>query len=307
MAGRKYSNETIKHVHERHRSGESMHLLCQEYEVNPSYFTRAFKKLGLSWERTHGRYNKNACFFENIDSEIKAYYLGLILSDGYVSWNGRKKMVGIRLNEEDGYVLEPLRQAICPRIKVTYFNLNYYTRKDGTTPRQARYEVTSNVLCDSLAQYGVVERKSYNDDVILPELATETLFRHFLRGFSDGDGSIRDTGGSKQWFVMSLSESFLKEIQGKLSFYAPHNLRFKLDRKTFDNHYHTQYYLRLNKRQDILWLACWLYNNASYGLVRKLNRFKEAAELALQYSSHRCNKGLESYANAVLTYSLKNE
>lgn len=303
----KVSDREVKRVYERHESGESMYLLCKEYGVNTSYFSRAFKRLNLSYTVTRGRFNKNAHFFQTIDSEIKAYYLGLLFSDGYLSKTkiGGDKLA-IRLNHTDGYILEPLRMSLCKDIEVTYFDLNY-VNKVGKRSRQARYEICSSPLCNDLRHLGIDSKKSSNLNLRMPFLSDEDLNRHFIRGFFDGDGTAHWTGNSLEWFIVCTSKRFLEDMQKILSVYCPHELRFRLEKKTFDNHYLDQYYLKLNKREDILWLAIWLYQGSNYGLVRKLNRFKEAASRTKQYANHRCNKNLQNHANTVLTLSLKNE
>ena len=51
-------------------------------------------------------------YFENINTPDKAYYLGLMMSDGYIQSNIYNKEVGIALKTEDKYILDKLNNSL---------------------------------------------------------------------------------------------------------------------------------------------------------------------------------------------------
>ena len=53
-------------------------------------------------------------------------------------------------------------------------------------------------------------RKTYN--VCISEKIPETMLKHFIRGFFDGDGCITDTQGYPHITFSSGSEQFLKQL-----------------------------------------------------------------------------------------------
>ena len=54
-------------------------------------------------------------FFNKIVSEEKAYFLGWIASDGYIGENN----FSLYINKKDVYILEQLKNLICPEIPIT--------------------------------------------------------------------------------------------------------------------------------------------------------------------------------------------
>ena len=59
-------------------------------------------------------------YFENIDNEEKAYFLGLIISDGCIySKNNRSQMVAITLQDCDKYILERFVKCIKSNKNIT--------------------------------------------------------------------------------------------------------------------------------------------------------------------------------------------
>ena len=54
----------------------------------------------------------NPNYFQTIDSNKKAYFLGLLMSDGYICENVYSKEFGIALQSSDKYILEELQKEI---------------------------------------------------------------------------------------------------------------------------------------------------------------------------------------------------
>lgn len=121
--------------------------------------------------------NKN--YFENIDSEEKAYFLGLIYADGNVIGN----LFQILLAEEDSNVLEILKNQIKPESR-----LYYYDRKNPKWKNCKRFSIMNKDIVKDLNKWGVVERKTYSK-LTIPQIE-KFLIKHFIRGFLDGDGFI---------------------------------------------------------------------------------------------------------------------
>lgn len=91
-------------------------------------------------------------FFQNINNEENAYFLGLIISDGNVFKDntGRQTSISITLDLKDEYLLTKFKEII---------NSNTSIGHDGRGCGQIA--VRSNIMAKDLEQYGVVPRKSY--------------------------------------------------------------------------------------------------------------------------------------------------
>ena len=118
-------------------------------------------------------------FFEMIDSEEKAYFLGLLIADGNVFKDntGRQASISITLNLEDEYMLLKFKEVLNANT-----NIGYDNRGCG------QIAVRSNLMAKDLKKYGVVPRKSLI--TYLPQV-DDKYMNHLIRGILDGDGSIR--------------------------------------------------------------------------------------------------------------------
>lgn len=122
--------------------------------------------------------NINEDYFETIDTEAKAYFLGLIITDGCIhSAKGRSPLLAISLQEQDLYILERLKAELNINKKITF---------DGRGC--AELQVYSKKMVADLRKYGIKERKSLC--TILPQNIPSEFHQHLIRGILDGDGSI---------------------------------------------------------------------------------------------------------------------
>lgn len=127
------------------------------------------------------RYKSNQNYFDEIDSEEKAYMLGFLFADGYVSEDGFNTT--ITLSHKDKYILEKFSSLI-------FENKPVYDRASKQHPGKiySRLDICGKRINSKLCELGCVPAKS----LILkfPESLLCTLHNHFIRGYFDGDGSI---------------------------------------------------------------------------------------------------------------------
>lgn len=116
-------------------------------------------------------------YFEKIDTEAKAYFLGIIITDGCIHRaKGKQPMVCITLDKEDKYIIEAFKREIKSNKNVTGDGRGCYS-----------LQIFSTKMVNDLKKYGVHERKSLN--TVLPFNIPQHLYGHLLRGIFDGDGS----------------------------------------------------------------------------------------------------------------------
>jgi len=152
------------------RNGKTVTAIAQENGVSRQTIYNRMKTQELS----HQKLKFNHDFFENIDCEEKAYWLGFIMADGCVSVTQQPKMaIGLHKRDEDH--LKKWHQSIRSCLKIHH-------HKDRVA--STHY---SSKMCHDLIQMGCVPRKSLQLE--FPDLR-EDLIRHFVRGYFDGDGSI---------------------------------------------------------------------------------------------------------------------
>jgi intein-encoded DNA endonuclease-like protein len=117
-------------------------------------------------------------FFDTIDTEAKAYWLGFITADGCV----RKNKVRIGLNAKDQGHLRKFLDDIGSEVSI-----GISSQKNGELI-MASVEVSSRQLYNALKTHGIFERKSFTVEPC--SNVPEELQRHYWRGVLDGDGTI---------------------------------------------------------------------------------------------------------------------
>lgn len=152
------------------------------------------------------KYKINENFFDKIDNQDKAYILGFLYADGC---NCKpKQTVSMSLQEDDFDILEKIR--ICMNEHPLEY-IDYSNKHDFgyTYKNQYRMLIFNKHICDSLDNIGMTPSKSLTLE--FPSIDKE-LYRHFIRGYFDGDGSVY------QYFVNENNKPVTLTITSTLSF-----------------------------------------------------------------------------------------
>ena len=120
-------------------------------------------------------------FFDNIDTEEKAYWLGFIYADGYLA---SPNTIGIEIKNTDKEHLEKFRNAL----KAEHTVKIYHKNSTFGPQDNARFAVHSKHMFTILLNYFKSVHKTYEG--CIPKLDNPELVRHLIRGFFDGDGSL---------------------------------------------------------------------------------------------------------------------
>lgn len=168
----------------KYAEGHSSIRVGKEFGVHFSTVLKIVRRRGIeprSTTQTSKRYSFNEDFFESIDTEQKAYWLGFILADGCIS---RGKDLIIVLKASDS---EHLKKFVAD-IKGT--NQFQHIRNNGgfNGINAVRLSIRSKKMCDDLKKHGITERKSLTAKI--PSCVPAPLRHHFWRGVVDGDGHV---------------------------------------------------------------------------------------------------------------------
>ncbi len=219
------------------------------------------------------RYNKSLIynpelkenFFENIDTERKAYWIGLLISDGNIfnpenSKHRGQKWVSITLQDEDRYILEEFRKDV---------GLKSIVGNDG---RGSSYvAVRSNIMANSLLKYDLKERKSF--DTKFPFNIGESYYRHVIRGIIDGDGSIQAypyvTKDGRNKFRHSISCCGTNRLMQDMVSVICNQLQLKTVPSVYDYKNRKLSEFKVSNIEDLKKVGDWLYTDATIFLKRK--------------------------------------
>lgn len=189
-------------------------------------------------------------FFDNIDAEEKAYFLGWIIADGNVSITKGQYSLKLHIALEDKEIIDNFLKAIESE--------NATKIKQGDNPSYYA-SLTSVHLIKRLIELGVTPRKSGFE--VFPKDIPESLINHLIRGIFDGDG-ITDIKRKRSGFVGS--KDVVKTILELLD----------EDLTMFCNSKNKNIFYFLGGKKFSRKLYDYLYNDASVWLERKRHRLK---------------------------------
>lgn len=153
-------------------------------------------RLLSQWQITKKDIQFNESFFQEINTEDKAYWLGFIMADGCVSMTQSPK-IQIKLHPKDENHLIKWHKAInsCNKLSTIV----------GKFKQSTHY---SKKMCNDLIKLGCVPNKSLLLEFpkILP-----CLEPHLIRGYFDGDGCVTFSKYRKISFIGT--KSFLQTIR----------------------------------------------------------------------------------------------
>lgn len=178
----KLSEQDKKEIIEKYDI-ESSAKLSEQYNVSRGMITKLWWDNNLYGKR-RWVYPFDENYFEKIDLDEKAYWLGFLIADGnvYKPEGGRQGLISITLQRGDEKHLEKFKAAIKSEKPLS----NYTRLSDGA--EYSSIQLSSQKMFDDLCKFGCVPRKTYEN--IWVDLDNDKLQGAFIRGFFDGDGTI---------------------------------------------------------------------------------------------------------------------
>ena len=188
---------------------KNIHKVAEYFNISVSPISRIIKSTGF--KLTNRRYNVNHNYFDLIDTEEKAYWLGFLFADGYIRERKSGNSLEMKLSIKDKNHLELFRKSINSNHKIieAFSNVKY---KGGiSSSHMCHLAIYSSKLVNSVKQQGIHSRKTFT--INKPKIS-DTLINHFIRGYFDGDGSFSFNikNKNKVTQLVTASENFKKFI-----------------------------------------------------------------------------------------------
>lgn len=245
-----------KTIIECYGSGQSCAVIADVLGVDPQAVTLLVKRMGLLREARPYQGQLNHNWLDSIDTEEKAYFLGLLSADGWIN----KNTIFISLKASDRDLLVLLTQKCFPFIPVKTYDSSHPNAEP-----QARIAITSREWVQIMALLGITPAKS----LILPDVASlipATVRHHFIRGYFDGDGTIcHTTYRGKRRVLISLrgTRAFLEGVHKAIG--LPVGRIYK-DRSSIHS-------LCYHGKARMLEIKSYMYADATLFMKRKHERF----------------------------------
>ena len=258
-----WSEEQIAFIIQHYQQNYSTGQLSELFGVSSEAIRTVLRKNGVKTyslkELQKLKFPRNSNFFEVIDSKEKAYWLGFLYADGYIS---KKNEIRINLKKDDESHLQKFLNAI----EATNSNIHYSQKTDkDKVYYQAYCSIRDNKIVEDLGNKGCVNNKSLTLTFPTEEQVSEEFVSHFVRGYFDGDGSIHSilSGHAK-------TPNYRISFAGTKDFLITLRRLLKVEHLSLENR-KTYYVLAIYGNRQIEPLLEWIYrdSNSKIWLDRK--------------------------------------
>ena len=209
-------------------------------------------------------YPRDEFYFNKIDTEEKAYWLGFLYADGCVHFNNYE----ISVNITDKEHIEKFKAAI----KAFNHNITEIQDKRFQNAKTLyQFSIRDKQLHQDLIKWGCIPQKSLLINKI-PNIPRDYV-SHFLRGYFDGDGSLHYLRGTNNYRISFVgTKDFLNDIQKELQTNV--SLQSNIAGKA--------YVLQIAGRRQIERILNYLYNNSKENnrLNRKYQKYLDCLDWA---------------------------
>lgn len=192
-------------------------MLANEYGFSPTSIRIMLKRNGVktnSISESKQKYSIDESFFEKIDTEQKAYFLGFLYADGY--HHEKTCTIKLDLQEKDVHILYQLNDAIKSNKPIKNYkrNMNLDNGSYAGSKDTFRLMISNKKISSDLKAKGLMQAKS----LILeyPDFLNEDTERHFIRGYFDGNGSVSTPKNKNNIFTFIGATPFIVKLQERL-------------------------------------------------------------------------------------------
>ncbi len=285
----KYIELPIQEIIKEYQNGMAMRLLAKKYNVSEYVIANRLKEYNIA-QYNQGYFlrknkNINESYFDNIDCERKAYFLGFLYADG-CNHRNKKPKIDIALQEKDKLILEEMS------IDIYGVNDNFLFRKKRKESHKNQYVLTihSKKISDKLFELGCGPKKSLT--LKFPEwLIDPELQKHFIRGYFDGDGCItfskrKDRINDYTYkFSIVSTRDFCNTVSNIIDSF---NIKSTYVKKHLNVNNNITTILNISGNRQIEKLMDWLYKDSTIYLQRKYDKYLQLKNWLKIIDERRC-------------------
>jgi hypothetical protein len=209
-------------------------------------------------------------YFDDIDTEEKAYWLGFLTADGWINQSKKTNagVVGIELQYGDINHLKKFNKSISGNYQITdrWRPCAISTKDKEKSHHMCCIRIFSLTMYNSLLNKGFTKDKSY--DYCIPSLR-EDLIRHYIRGYFDGDGCFTFTNKSFHINFITASKTLNDDILKILR-----SQNFNCVENSYVSDFNTTMYkIDIYRQHDKMNFIDWIYQDANIYLDRKYKKY----------------------------------
>lgn len=249
---------------------QEINFIKENYPIHGSIYCS--KQLNISLDLVRGRVGRlklnkidkvDIEQFKIIKTKEVSYILGLIWADGTIRHGNSH--ISISIINDDMIHLKHIF------MKTGNWNYNIINLDKYGYKQQGRIDIGNVKLHEILSDYGFKEKSTISPTRLL-ESIPQNLHHYFLRGLVDGDGCfyINKKHHTYQFCISSTINQdwdYMIQICNKL------NVNYRIDiTNTFKSKSSS---FRICRKKDVITLGNYIYQDFSFGLDRKYQKFLE--------------------------------
>ncbi|MDY6938240.1 MAG: LAGLIDADG family homing endonuclease [Cyanobacteriota bacterium] len=247
---RQLTSQQKQYIVEVFNGGLECRQIPNYLDVSIRAVSRVLAESGINTKRKN-RYTLNESYFDKIDSQVKAYLLGLMAADGCVT-------------STNYVVLESIDRELVELLK---FELKYSGQIRTIAPPGGhalhyRINFSSKSLASALSRYAVIAGRTESGAYYFPE---SKYLASYILGYFDGDGCAYVNKGRSGGLVCIVgSLEFTRQLSKLL------NMGVVVAHQSRKVHY-----WRIYSRKHIRAFYEFIYQNATFGLNRKKEKIEQ--------------------------------
>ena len=218
-------------------------------------------------------YYCNYHFFDNIDTEEKAYWLGFLITDGWIYYrqDTNSGVVGVELQYGDINHLKKFNKQLNGNYRITDRWKECSISNTNKKNHMCKLRIYSLNMYKALNNLGLSSDKTYS--VGFPDIPSD-LMRHFLRGLFDGDGGFCLTNKTFNIDITTASDKMQKDF---IDFTRSIGIHF-YDYSHISSYGVLTHRPTINQISDKLKFLDYLYKDCNIYLDRKYKKYLKAKE-----------------------------
>lgn len=247
-----------------YNNGCSIRQISNILHINRKTISKVLKNNNIEIRMqniTSKKYFCNENYFEEINNQDKAYWLGFIMADGFIESKrkyGNQKL-GITLSSYDENHLILFNKCLDSNYPIKRYIGSGY-KKDG---EYSKILITSQKLVDDIKKWNIIENKTKICN--FPFQIPKNFYIDFIRGYLDGDGSIYFDKTTKQYRICFVgTKNIIESI----------NLILNKSNK-LTNVKPNLYEVKYGGNKNVYKILNKLYENKNIKLERKYNLYLE--------------------------------
>jgi len=259
------TDEQLFYICENYVLGNSSEKIAKELNINPSTVCRILKRNNIKIRdnsENKRKYWLNKHWLDDIDSQEKAYFLGIFWADGSVSKS--KNDISLRLHTKDRDVLTKISHFFYGKDRVS----DYIEDTNKVSTPVSRISLYSEYLKNRMKCLGIKPNKSKQIKFPTKKAIKSSLLSHFIRGLLDGDGCICIRRNGRATVDFTGNTYVINALNYKL-------LKLDFNNRVYYSEIKDSWSLQINSDSNIINFLDWIYKDSTIHLERKYAKYRE--------------------------------